>query len=46
VALGKWVCRETTTPAYTIASAITPETVRVTVNLDKVRKARDSIRKL
>lgn len=46
VALGKWVCRESTTPACTIASAITPETVRVTVSLDKVRKARDSIRKL
>ncbi len=46
VALGKWACKETTTPACTIASAITPETVRVTVNLAKVRKARDSIRKL
>lgn len=46
VALGRWVCKETTTPACTIASAITPENVRVTVNIDKVRKARDSIRKL
>ncbi len=46
VALGKWVCKETTTPTCTIASAITPENVRVTVNLSKVRKARDSIRKL
>lgn len=46
VALGRWVCKETTAPACTIASAITPENVRVTVNIDKVRKARESIRKL
>jgi HD-GYP domain-containing protein (c-di-GMP phosphodiesterase class II) len=46
VALGKWVCKATTTPATTIASAITAENVRVTVNIDKVRKARERIREL
>ena len=46
VALGKWVCKETTTPTTTIASAITAENVRVTVNIDKVRKARERIQRL
>jgi HD-GYP domain-containing protein (c-di-GMP phosphodiesterase class II) len=46
VALGKWVCKETTTPATTIASAVTAENVRVTFNIDKVRKAREKCRNL
>ncbi len=46
VALGKWLCKETTTPATTIASAVTAENVRVTVSIDKVRKARERIREL
>ena len=46
VALSKWVCKETTTPATTIASAVTAENVRVTVNIDKVRKARERIKNL
>jgi HD-GYP domain-containing protein (c-di-GMP phosphodiesterase class II) len=46
VALSKWVCKETTTPATTIASAVTAENVRVTVNIDKVRKARERIQNL
>lgn len=46
VALGKWVCKETTTPATTIASAVTVENVRVTVNIDKIRKARERIHRL
>ena len=46
VALGKWVCKETTTPATTIASAVTAENVRVTVNIDKIRKARERIHRL
>lgn len=46
VALGKYVCKETTTPACTIAAAVAAETVRVTVNGDKVRKARERIKGL
>ncbi len=46
IALANWVCKETTTPACTIASAVTAENVRVVVNVDKVRKAREGIVKL
>jgi HD-GYP domain-containing protein (c-di-GMP phosphodiesterase class II) len=46
VALGKYVCRETTTPALTIAAAVVAETVRVTINIDTVRKARSRIQHL
>lgn len=46
IALGKYVCKETTTPACTIATAVAPEQIKVTVNLDKVRKARQRIRGL
>ncbi len=44
VPLGKAPCKETTTPACTIASGVTAENVRVTLNIDKVRKARERIR--
>jgi HD-GYP domain-containing protein (c-di-GMP phosphodiesterase class II) len=46
IALGKWVCKETNTPATTIAAAVPAEQVRVTLDPDKVRKARDKIRNL
>jgi HD-GYP domain-containing protein (c-di-GMP phosphodiesterase class II) len=46
VALGKQVCKETTTPATTIAAAVTAENMRVTLSLDKVRKARTQIKDL
>jgi HD-GYP domain-containing protein (c-di-GMP phosphodiesterase class II) len=46
VALGKSQCKETTTPAYTIASAVAVEDVRVTLSLEKVRKARVGIKDL
>jgi HD-GYP domain-containing protein (c-di-GMP phosphodiesterase class II) len=46
VALGKIQCKETTTPACTIAAAVTPENVHVTLSVDKVRKARQRIRVL
>jgi hypothetical protein len=46
VALGKTPCKETTTPACTIAAAVTAENVRVTISIDKVRKARERIRAL
>jgi HD-GYP domain-containing protein (c-di-GMP phosphodiesterase class II) len=46
VALGKTPCKETTTPACTIAAAVTAENVRVTLSIDKVRKARERIRGL
>jgi HD-GYP domain-containing protein (c-di-GMP phosphodiesterase class II) len=46
VALGKTPCKETTTPACTIASAVTAENVHVTLSIDKVRKARERIRML
>lgn len=46
VALGMLVCKETNTPATTIAAAVPAEQVRVTLGLDKVRKARDKIRNL
>ncbi len=43
VALGKLQCRESTTPALTIASAVPAQTVRVTVSVDTVRKCRSKI---
>lgn len=43
IALGKWVCKETNTPATTIAAAVPAEQVRVILGLDKVRKARGKI---
>ena len=46
VALGKHVCKETTTPATTIASAVAVEHVRVTLSVEKVRKARAGIKGL
>lgn len=46
VALGTYVCKETNTPANFIASAVTVEQVRVTPNTERVRKAREKIRKL
>lgn len=46
VALGKTLCKETTTPACAIAGAVTAENIRVTLSIDKVRKARDRIRSL
>ncbi len=41
--LGPYVCKESTTPALTIQSPVAFADVRVTVNLDKVRKARQRI---
>ena len=46
VALGKYVCKQTTTPATTIAAAVTAENMRVTLNQDRVRKARAGIKNL
>lgn len=46
VALGKHVCKETTTPATTIASSVTVQNVRVTLSVEKVRKARAGIKGL
>ena len=46
VALGKTPCKETTTPACTITAAVAAESVRVTLSIDKVRKARERIRVL
>ena len=46
VALGKHVCRQTTTPATTIAAAVAAESMRVTLSMDKVRKARVGIKGL
>ncbi len=46
VALAKHICKETTTPATTIASAVTVENVRVTLSVEKVRKARVGIKSL
>lgn len=46
IALSKYVVRETTTPACTIAAAVAVEKIKVTVPVDKVRKARERIRNL
>lgn len=46
VALAKHICKETTTPAYTIAAAVAAESMRVILSLDKVRKARIGIKGL
>jgi HD-GYP domain-containing protein (c-di-GMP phosphodiesterase class II) len=46
VAIAKHLCRETTTPATTIAAAVTMEHIRVVLSQDKVRKARASINSL
>ncbi|MEO7105512.1 MAG: HD domain-containing phosphohydrolase [Rhodoferax sp.] len=46
VALGKQQCKETTTPAFTIVTAVAVEDVRVTLSIEKVRKARIGIKSL
>lgn len=46
MALGKLVCKETSTPACTIAAAVPREDVRVILGLDKVRKAREKVKYL
>lgn len=46
VALGTYVCKETTTPANFIASAVTVENIRVTLNTERVRRAREKIHSL
>lgn len=46
IALGKWVCKETTTPASTIATAVPAEKIKVTLGIERVRKAREKIRHL
>ena len=46
VALGKHDCKETTTPAYTIAAAVATENVRVTLSVERIRKARAGIKGL
>lgn len=46
VALAKHMCKETTTPAYTIAAAVAAEGMRVTLSIDKVRKARTGLKSL
>ncbi len=43
VAIAKLQCRESTTPALTIASAVAAQSVRVTVSVDTVRKCRSKI---
>ena len=43
VAIGKLQCRESVTPALTIASAVAAESIRVTIAIDAVRKARSKI---
>lgn len=44
IALSQLVCKETNTPATTIAAAVPAEQVHVTLGLERVRKARDKIR--
>lgn len=46
VAIAKHLCKQTTTPATTIAAAVSAESMRVTLSLDKVRKARVGIKGL
>lgn len=46
IALGKWACKETTTPASTIATAVPAEKIKVTLGIERVRKAREKIRHL
>lgn len=46
IALGKFACKETTTPASTIAAAVPAEKIKVTLGVDRVRKAREKIRHL
>ncbi len=46
VAIGKHICKETTTPATTIAAAVSAESMRVTLSVAKVRKARAGIKNL
>jgi HD-GYP domain-containing protein (c-di-GMP phosphodiesterase class II) len=46
VALGKQQCKETTTPAFTIVTAVAVEDVKVTLSIEKVRKARIGIKSL
>lgn len=42
IALSRYGCKETTTPAHAIAAAVAVEKIKVTVSLDKVRKARET----
>ena len=46
VAMGRHQCKETTTPATTIAGAVSAETMRVTLDIAKVRKARAGIKNM
>ena len=46
VAIGKHQCKETTTPATTITAAVAAETMRVTFDVTRVRKARAGIKSL
>lgn len=46
IALGKFACKETTTPASTIAAAVPAEKVKVTLGIERVRKAREKIQHL
>jgi hypothetical protein len=46
IALGKFACKETTTPASTIAAAVPAEKIKVTLGIERVRKAREKIRHL
>ncbi|QTN26524.1 hypothetical protein HZ993_14450 [Rhodoferax sp. AJA081-3] len=46
VAIAKHLCKQTTTPATTIAAAVSAESMRVTLSVDKVRKARLGIKGL
>lgn len=46
IALGTYACKETTTPACTIAAAVPTEKVKVALGIDRVRKAREKIRNM
>jgi hypothetical protein len=43
LAIAKYQCKDTSDPALAIASAVTFDNVRITVNLDKIRRARERI---
>jgi HD-GYP domain-containing protein (c-di-GMP phosphodiesterase class II) len=43
LAIAKFQCKDTSDPALAIASAVTFDKVRITVNLDKIRRARERI---
>ncbi len=46
IALGKYACKETTTPACAIAAAVPTEKVKVALDIDRVRRAREKIQHL